>query len=295
MMKDDERDEIRGKGLRSMLLVLAGLLTFGAAGLPWAVADSGEVAVTDADVREFALTLAGNPTGGAETTASLTASSALGVIRDLGTHADRSTVRIGGAHVDLMPPAGHCFLDETRPRDQQLAGVLRSGFRSGDFRLVGAFADCAQLDDWRRGMRAGFDDYGMLLTPADFVDKALDGPADQHVRTICRMMRARAGGDVPASGQALVRRIDAVLQGAEPGEIRLLGIVGEDDRACYASFAQRRDGDTSDAKAMLSVAAISFISGKMIYSTLHAVHEGDQTLRELLVRQRQAVERNAGR
>jgi hypothetical protein len=294
MGRDGGREESQRRGFRNVLLLLAGLLTFGSAGLPWAVAESGETAVTDADVREFALTLAGDPMQGGETTASLAGASGAGagVVRDLGTNSGRSTVRIGGAYVNLEPPAGHCFLDETQPRDQQLASVLRAGFRSGELRLAGAFADCAQLETWRRGGRAGFDHYGMLLIPAGFIDKTLDGAAGQHVGTICRILRKKAGGN---AGDISARRrpIETALRGAEPGEIRFLGIVGEDERACYAGFVQQREGATGGAKLLLDVAAISFVSGKMIYSHLYAVHEGDQTLHQLLARQRQAVERSA--
>jgi hypothetical protein len=276
---------VEGIGAALLSLVAAAWLAAPAA---WAQQD--EPGVTEADVRLLAETLRDGPNSRSETTASLAGSGA-GVIREIGTNAGRSTVRIGGAYVNFAPPAGHCFLDDMNARDKELTGVLRASF-TGNLRLVGAYGECGQLDRWRRGERAGFDNYGMLLVPAGFIGKRLEGSAEGHVRAMCQALRGTVTTDLPAGGKALGRRIEAAMRQAEPGDLRFLGVAGEDGHACYAAYAQRRQGS---AKMLLSIAAIGFASGKMIYSTLYGVQEGDRTLSELLARQRQAAERNAKR
>jgi hypothetical protein len=49
----------------------------------------------------------------------------------------------------------------------------------------------------------------------------------------------------------------------------------------------------SDPKTQVDVSTIAFIAGKMIYSNLYAVHEGDHTLNELFDRQQGNVAQNA--
>ena len=190
-----------------------------------------------------------------------------------------------------MPPAGHCFLDEAQPSDARLAGILRQVF-GGELRMLQAFADCAQLRSWRTGQRKTLSDYGQFLVPADFIDKKLDGSSRPYVETICKVMRENGGQLLDQSAPVVKQRFEEALKGAQMNEMRFLGVVGQDDTACYFGLIQKLVTEFGDPKTQVDVSAIAFVSGKMIYSNLYAVHEGDQTLSELLERQQTNVARN---
>ncbi len=246
--------------------------------------------VTQDDVRHFAETLVGKPSvpppnrGAAQTPGSI-------AIEALDTNDALSTVKLGATHLNLQPPPGHCFLDELQPSDARLAGLLRQIFQA-ELRMLGAFADCAQLRSWRTGTRKTLSDYGQFLVPVSFIAKKLDGPAQPYVDTICKVMRENGGELLAKSAPDLKQRFEQVLRGAKMNETRFLGVVGQDAHACYFGLIQKLTTEYGDPKTQVDVSAIAFVSGKMIYSNLYAVHEGDHTLGELFDRQRQNVAQN---
>jgi hypothetical protein len=248
--------------------------------------------VTQEDVRSFAEALVGKPSATPKVppTAAELNEKAKG-IAPIASEDGRSQVQLGAARLNLLPPAGHCFLDEAQPADARLAGMLRTVF-GGELRMLQAYADCAQLRSWRTGQRKTLSDYGQFLVPVDFIDKKLDGPSQPYVETICKIMRETGGQLLDQSAPTVKQRFEEALKGAQMNEMRFLGVVGQDDTACYFGLIQKLITEHGDPKTQVDVSAIAFLSGKMIYSNLYAVHEGDQTLSELLERQQTNVSRN---
>lgn len=64
MAGDGEHGQAHDRGVRNLPLLLAGLLTFGALGLPWLATGGGEPARADADIWEFTFALPGDPVDG---------------------------------------------------------------------------------------------------------------------------------------------------------------------------------------------------------------------------------------
>lgn len=282
-----------GKVLTLILAPFAAALTVSVAAQTGADSLSrADDIVTQDDVRNFAENLVGKP--GAASRGVVTPQQIeqkAQRIAALGAGADRSEVKLGEVKLGLEPPSGHCFLDESQPSDARLVGLLNSIFR-GELRMLGAFADCAQLKSWRTGQRKTLGDYGQFLVPLDFLDKKVEGAAKPYIDTICKIMRD-TGGEIISKSEADVRqRFEQALQGAKMNEVRFLGVVGQDDNACYFGLIQNIITEHGDPKTQVDVSAIAFISGKMIYSNLYAVHEGDQTLTELFERQKANVGRN---
>jgi hypothetical protein len=279
-------------------LVVLAVSALIAAGAAWAqngresTADSAGRAddiVTQEDIRNFADTLVGKPSATPASPQELAEKAKR--MATIASQDGSSQVQLGAARLNLVPPAGHCFLDEAQPSDARLAGILRQVF-GGEFRMLQAFADCAQLRSWRTGQRKTLSDYGQFIVPADFIDKKLDGPSRPYVETICKIMRENGGQLVDQSAPMVKQRFEEALKGAQVNEMRFLGVVGQDDTACYFGLIQKLVTEVGDPKTQVDVSAIAFVSGKMIYSNLYAVHEGDQTLSELMERQQTNVSRN---
>ena len=284
-----------GRRLALILAVSAAIATGAALAQGDRTADSAGRAddiVTQDDVRNFANALVGAPSVAPKPapTPQELAEKAKGIAA-IASEDGRTEVQLGAARLTLVPPAGHCFLDEQQPSDARLAGILRQVF-GGELRMLGGFADCAQLRSWRTGTRKTLSDYGQFLVPADFIDKKLDGPSQPYVETICKIMRENGGALLDQSAPTVKQRFEEALKGAQMNEMRFLGVVGQDDTACYFGLIQKLITEHGDPKTQVDVSAIAFVSGKMIYSNLYAVHEGDQTLSELLERQQTNVSRN---
>jgi hypothetical protein len=288
---------IGGARLALAFAVAAGI----AAGAAFAQGGRGDTAdsasraddvATQEDVLNFAQSLVGKPstTPKVASTPEQLNEKAKG-IAPIASEDGRSQVQLGAARLSLVPPAGHCFLDEAQPSDARLAGLLRQVF-GGELRMLGAYADCAQLRSWRTGQRKTLSDYGQFLVPIDFIDKKFDGPSQPYVDTICKVMRDSGGALLDQSAPTVKQRFEDALKGAQMNEMRFLGVVGQDDTACYFGLIQKLVTEFGDPKVQVDVSAIAVVGGKMIYSNLYAVHEGDQTLSELLERQQTSVSRN---
>ena len=119
---------------RRLSLVLAGCALI-AAGAALAQAGRGDATdsagraddiATQEDVRNFAEGLVGKPGTTPKTapTPQELAEKSKG-IASIASEDGQSQVRIGAARLNLVPPAGHCFLDEAQGPDARLAGILR--------------------------------------------------------------------------------------------------------------------------------------------------------------------------
>ena len=300
MAKNGMTGRARGGGSRAAL-GLAALAALAAAVSPaslgWAQTDADSAVraddrVTQDDVKGFAEALLGKPstTPSAPPTQQQMDEKAKR-LATLGQESGRTKVKIGAQELGLEPPAGHCFLDESQPSDARLVGILHVSF-GGTLRMLGAFADCSQLKSWRTGARKTLSDYGQFLVPLDFLDKKVEGAAKPYVDTICKTLRESGGEIIAQSAPAVKQRFEQALAGAQMNEVRFLGVVGEDENACYFGLIQKIVTEFGDPKTQVDVSAIAFISGKMVYSNLYAVHEGDFTLGEVFERQKLNVARN---
>jgi hypothetical protein len=122
----------------------------------------------------------------------------------------------------------------------------------------------------------------------------VDGSPKAYVETICNTLRQNGGEIIDKSTPEVKKRFEEALKGAKMNEVRFLGVVGQDDNACYFGLIQNIVTEFGDPKTQVDVSAIAFISGKMIYINLYAVHEGDFTLGEVFERQKANVEHNLG-
>jgi hypothetical protein len=214
-------------------------------------------------------------------------------IKSLSMDSSRTAVKLGDVQLSLEPPGGHCFLDSSQPSDAQLIGYLQTAFQ-GELRLLGGFADCGQLSSWRTGKRATLNDYGQFLVPVNMLDYVASGPTKSYVDAVCSALRAEGDDVVRKNESAMKARLEDTLKGAQLNEVRFLGVVGQDDNACYFGMVQKLVAQDGQPKTQVDVSAVAFISGKVLYTNLYALYEGDYTMGELLERQRATIARNIG-
>ncbi len=255
----------------------AGVSTTGSLGTIFSGGDEAASSpLTEANVRQIALQLMGKTPPS---------------VVQLRLRGRRMQVTLGSTRFWLEPPSGHCFLDAQHPADARLHNVLQRIF-STDIRLIGGFADCAQLEAWRSGKRKTLRDYGKFLTPLAVLDKRATGSPRKLVATMCRTMRSEGGEFSLRGRRSLKAQFERALASAKMNESRSLGVIDEDSHACYFGMLQKLQTETGEVKTQIDVSVAAIISGKMIYSNLYAALENDGTLRELLDRQKANVARN---
>ena len=212
-------------------------------------------------------------------------------IKSISTDANSTAVKLGDVQLSLEPPGGHCFLDSSQPSDAQLIGYLQSAFQ-GELRLLGGFADCGQLSSWRGGKRSTLSDYGQFLVPVNMLDYVTAGPTKPYVDAVCSALQTE-GDDVVRKNESMMKaRLEDTLKGAQLNEVRFLGVVGQDDNACYFGMVQKLVAQDGQPKTQVDVSAVAFIAGKVLYTNLYALYQGDYTMGELLERQKATIAHN---
>jgi hypothetical protein len=74
--------------------------------------------------------------------------------------------------------------------------------------------------------------------------------------------------------------------------MRLLGVVDQDQNACYFVLLQKIMTEQRQTKTQVDVAAVTFLAGKMVFINLYGELKSDNTLSELLQRQKDNIARN---
>lgn len=75
--------------------------------------------------------------------------------------AGAETLVVAGRPLELAPPFGYCRLSPELPAEAALIERL-SARDEARLQVVLSFADCAELDQWRRGLRPGLDRTGRI-------------------------------------------------------------------------------------------------------------------------------------
>jgi hypothetical protein len=203
----------------------------------------------------------------------------------------RATAKLAEAQIHLEPPSGHCFLDPKHPGDAHIYSVFERIFR-GDIRMLNGYADCEQLNLWRVGGRTTLDNYGNILIPVAMLNRTVEGPAKPYVEVVCRTMRQNAGVFRDRNMPGLKNMFEQALAKSPINAMRLLGVVDQDKDACYFVLLQKIMTEKRVTKTQVDVAAVTFLSGKMVFINLYGELESDNTLMELLQLQKANVARN---
>lgn len=246
--------------------------------------------MTEEQVKAFAEQLIGKANAARRDDPATIARQAAAVTR-VSADAGHTTVRLGDVQLSLEPPGGHCFLDAYQASDAELIGFLQDAFQ-GELRLLGGFADCAQLASWRTGKRSTLSDYGQFLVPVTMLDYATGGPARPYVEAVCSALQQGGDAVVRRNEGMMKARLEDTLKGAQLNEVRFVGVVDLDDNACYFGMVQKLVAQDGQPKTQVDVSAVAFIAGKVLYTNLYALYEGEYTMGELLERQKATIARN---
>lgn len=131
------------------------------------------------------------------------------------------TLVVAGRPLELAPPFGFCRLSPEVPQEAALAAELAA--RTADsLRPVLAFADCAQLEAWRRGEIARIDHLG-------HIGALISGGEPMIVKTPSRFLADLRKAAPAASAQEIAARPGSRASLIETG--KFLVIAGASDSA----------------------------------------------------------------
>jgi len=178
---------------------------------------------------------------------------------------------IGGVSIKLPTPSGFCELTDREPSDKRMIAFTADNLAKGGSKLIGMFADCGQLDDWRAGKRKVLDDVAQYQTP--FIATIKPVSAEQ-IKELCVLMRAE--GD--KLGKDLKTRFEQTLARIKLNDANFIGAIAEEPNVCYAAMILKMSIDSVDEKTQAVIYATMSVRNKLVYIYRFAPYLGFESV-----------------
>lgn len=194
--------------------------------------------------------------------------------------------KVGQTSVTLTAPSGQCELDPGQPSDARMLQITESTLASVGNRLLGFYADCKQLNDWRTGKRALLEDFAQYQTAIAAMDAPAPAAPAEAIKQLCSQQREASEKVVTGIATDMKARIEEAVRGVQLNQVRSLGVVAEDANACYAALVQRFKAETGKDVTIMALFATTFVQGKLVLYYLYSPYRTAQTMPALLAKQK---------
>jgi hypothetical protein len=194
--------------------------------------------------------------------------------------------KVGQTSVTLTAPSGQCELDPGQPSDARMLQITESTLASVGNRLLGFYADCKQLNDWRTGKRALLEDFAQYQTSIAAIDAPAPAVPAEAIKQLCSQQREASEKVVTGIATDMKARIEEAVRGVQLNQVRSLGVVAEDANACYAALVQRFKAETGKDVTIMALFATTFVQGKLVLYYLYSPYRSAQTMPALLAKQK---------
>ena len=181
---------------------------------------------------------------------------------------------IGGASINLPPPAGFCELTQGNESDKRMITTLGPLLEKSGNKLLAMSADCRQLTEWHTGKRLLLDDYAQYQTPIASMDK----PSSETVAQTCTTLRQQGNKILADQLPDIKKRVESTLSKIKLNETSFLGVLAEDNDACYAGLVQKIHTEANTNKTQITAFAISLVKDKSVFTYRFAVYRSPQTI-----------------
>ena len=183
------------------------------------------------------------------------------------------SVTVGGRPITLVIDPDQCELDRNNPSDTRVYDLVERGL-AGRNQLLMAAADCQQIPAWRSGSRPTLDDFTQVQVNLALRERELSGREAATSKEICTELRKQ--GDAIVNGPEVTEvrnRFNKLTDTVQLNATTFIGVVHEDDQACYASLVQKVRTEQGRDKLILSVFAHVVLRGRLLY--IYRFTEGD--------------------
>jgi hypothetical protein len=149
--------------------------------------------------------------------------------------------------------------------------------------MLGFYADCKQLTDWRTGKRPLLEDFSQYQTLTSAANSPAPPAPEATIKDICSHQRQEGEKLMTSVTPNIKARVEEAVRGVTVNQTRFLGVVGEEPGVCYSALAQRIKGETKDV-TLIAVFATTYIKGKIVYYYLYSPYRSAQTVNSLLAK-----------
>lgn len=181
---------------------------------------------------------------------------------------------IGDTFVTLPPPAGFCELTPRYEFDGRTVAAVSAHMAGDSIKLLAMSADCNQLAEAREGKRQLDDVTAYLVENSD-----MKMPTPFSVASKCSTLRASSKSPI---GTDVDARLASAVEKIKVSEADSIGVIAEDDNACYTATLTKKRIDAGTQKVLVVLQANAVIRTKAIIVRRQAVYQNPDTIKAVL-------------
>lgn len=185
---------------------------------------------------------------------------------------------IGGVSITLPPPGGFCELGESNDSDKRMLTTLGPLLEKSGNKLLAMSADCRQLSEWHTAKRLLLDDYAQYQTQI----ATMDQPPSETVAETCTTLRNEGNKILANQLPDIKKRVEQTLTKIKMNETSFLGVLGEDNDACYAGIIQKIHTEANTDKTQITAFAISIVKNKTVFTYRFGLYRSPKSVDEAL-------------
>lgn len=174
------------------------------------------------------------------------------------------TVDIGGRPVQLVVPAGQCELDRQHQFDASVLDLATRAIAGANEMLLHT-AECVSLDGARTGRVQYLSDFTQVQVSLQFRKTELRGQEAAAAKEICQSLRTDGAQIEKQAGAEIKDRVKNLQAGIAVNETRALGVLGEDQNACYSGILMNVRTPTGETRLILGVYAMGVLNGRLVF------------------------------
>lgn len=200
----------------------------------------------------------------------------------LALEAEAATISLLGRSIDVVIPTGYCEAGG-HPADAELVSRTRDGIGNTN-QILSLFADCKELDDFRRGRRVLLDNYGQILAQKPKGQlRAIKGVSRSEY---IRKMSAQANY-FPEAFKKAEARARQFVPGYKSHES--LGLLSTDSNGLYVGLLMTIGDEAGRPRPVVGVVGMTLVRELSISVNLYQAYRNTPDLRGLLARQQSAM------
>lgn len=200
----------------------------------------------------------------------------------LALKAEAATVNLLGRSIEAAIPAGYCEVG-AHPAEAEIVSRAREAIGNSN-QILAMFADCKELEDFRKGRRTTLDNYGQILaqTPKGQL-RALKGVSrSEYIQKMSGQAK-----NFPEAFKKAETRLKQSVPGLQP--LENLGILSTDSNGLYVGLLMTMTDDTGRPRPIVGIVGMTLVREMSITINLYQVYRNSQDLRGLLARQQSAI------
>ena len=197
-------------------------------------------------------------------------------------NAQAGTATLLDRPIQFSIPTGYCEIGGLPP-DEELVDRQKKAIGTSN-QVLAMFADCNELEDYRKGNRTILDNYGQILAqkPKGHL-RALKGVSrKEYIQNISAHSNYMA--DALNKAEARVRQYIPDYQSHEN-----LGILNTDSNGLYFGILMTINDETGHPRKIIGVIGMTLVNEIPISINLYRVYRDTPNLRGLLTQQQSAL------